>query len=114
VLPVNPFFTSGSLDGNVKGSIKATSGANGVGVDFEVSFSNLPTEGGPFSTTFSLLRTKCIYPLTYTQPITSMSTQLMLQATAPTPWPSKHFESLFPVWVDFSSHMFLHVVISLS
>ncbi|KAJ8106884.1 hypothetical protein ONZ43_g6910 [Nemania bipapillata] len=49
VLPENPFFTSGSLNGNVKGSVKATSGANGVGVDFEVSFSNLPTEGGPFT-----------------------------------------------------------------
>lgn len=49
VLPENSFFTSGSLNGNVKGSIKAMSGANGVGVDFEVSFSNLPTEGGPFT-----------------------------------------------------------------
>ncbi|KAI1126107.1 superoxide dismutase [Nemania abortiva] len=48
-LPDKPFFTSGSVDGNVKGTVKATAGANGVGVDFEVSFSNLPKEGGPFS-----------------------------------------------------------------
>ncbi|KAI2607502.1 superoxide dismutase [Hypoxylon fragiforme] len=41
-------FWKGALDGNVKGSISATSGANGVGVDYEVSFSNLPKEGGPF------------------------------------------------------------------
>lgn len=47
-LPEEPFFTSGPLNGNVKGSIKATSGANGAGVDFEVFFSNLPSEGGPF------------------------------------------------------------------
>ncbi|KAI0445966.1 superoxide dismutase [Xylaria telfairii] len=48
VLPVQPFFTSGGLDGNVKGAVKATAGASGVGVDFEVTFSNLPKEGGPF------------------------------------------------------------------
>ncbi|RWA09059.1 hypothetical protein EKO27_g6028 [Xylaria grammica] len=48
VLPKTPFFTSGSLEGNVKGSVKATTGAKGVGVDFEVAFSNLPKEGGPF------------------------------------------------------------------
>ncbi|KAJ8132363.1 hypothetical protein O1611_g1260 [Lasiodiplodia mahajangana] len=49
VLPDTPFFTSGSLNGNVKGTVKAASGVDGVGVDFEVSFSNLPTEGGPFT-----------------------------------------------------------------
>lgn len=47
-LPEDPFWT-GSINGNVKGSLTATSGAGGVGVDYEVSFSNLPTEGGPFS-----------------------------------------------------------------
>ncbi|KAI4861299.1 superoxide dismutase [Hypoxylon rubiginosum] len=46
-LPEDPFWT-GSINGNVKGSLTATSGAGGVGVDYEVSFSNLPTEGGPF------------------------------------------------------------------
>ncbi|KAI1202328.1 superoxide dismutase [Nemania serpens] len=49
VLPDTPFFASGSLASNVKGSVKATGGADGVGVDFEVTFSNLPTEGGPFT-----------------------------------------------------------------
>jgi hypothetical protein len=48
-LPKDPFFKTGSLNGNVKGSVKATSGAHGNGVDFEVTFSNLPKEGGPFS-----------------------------------------------------------------
>ncbi|KAI0117704.1 superoxide dismutase [Nemania sp. FL0031] len=48
-LPDKPFFTSGALNGNVKGTVKAASGVDGVGVDFEVSFSNLPTEGGPFT-----------------------------------------------------------------
>ncbi|KAI0196117.1 superoxide dismutase [Xylaria flabelliformis] len=48
VLPDKPFWTSGSINGNVKGSLKASSGANGVGVDFEVTLSNLPKEGGPF------------------------------------------------------------------
>ncbi|KAI1267101.1 superoxide dismutase [Xylariaceae sp. FL1019] len=48
-LPNDPFWTAGSLKGNVKGSLKATSGANGAGVDFEATFSNLPTEGGPFT-----------------------------------------------------------------
>ncbi|KAI0596264.1 superoxide dismutase [Biscogniauxia sp. FL1348] len=48
-LPDEPFFQTGSLNGNVKGYVAAKSGANGVGVDYEVSFSNLPTEGGPFT-----------------------------------------------------------------
>lgn len=55
-LPDEPFFTSGSLNGNVKGSIKATSGANGTGVDFEVTFSNLPSEGGPFSMSIEAMK----------------------------------------------------------
>ncbi|KAI1276130.1 superoxide dismutase [Xylaria sp. FL0933] len=49
VLPKEPFFTAGSLQGNVKGAVKATTGHKGVGVDFEVTFSNLPKEGGPFT-----------------------------------------------------------------
>ena len=49
-LPTEPFFKAGSLNGNVKGSVTATSGPGGVGVTYEVNFSNIPTEGGPFST----------------------------------------------------------------
>jgi hypothetical protein len=55
VIPPKPFFTAGSLHGNVRGSVKATTGAKGVGVDFEVTLSNLPTEGGPFSMFFPML-----------------------------------------------------------
>jgi hypothetical protein len=48
-LPQDPFFTKGSLNGNVKGYLSARAGPGGVGTVFEVKFSNLPTEGGPFS-----------------------------------------------------------------
>jgi hypothetical protein len=48
-LPEEPFFQAGSLDGNVQGYVSARAGPGGVGVTFEVSFSNLPTEGGPFT-----------------------------------------------------------------
>ncbi|KAI5926108.1 superoxide dismutase [Camillea tinctor] len=48
-LPDEPFTPASSLNGNVKGYVSAQAGANGVGVDYEVSFSNLPTEGGPFT-----------------------------------------------------------------
>ncbi|KAI1811197.1 superoxide dismutase [Poronia punctata] len=48
ILTNKPFFDAGSLDENVKGSIRVVSGAKGVGVDYTVSLSNLPTEGGPF------------------------------------------------------------------
>ncbi|KAL7627792.1 Cell surface superoxide dismutase [Cu-Zn] 4 [Parahypoxylon ruwenzoriense] len=41
-------FWQGSLDGNVKGFVSAKSGSGGSGVDYEVFFSNLPKEGGPF------------------------------------------------------------------
>ncbi|KAI5868329.1 hypothetical protein GGS23DRAFT_608983 [Durotheca rogersii] len=47
-LPEQPFF-KGGLDGNVKGFISVKSGANGYGVDYEVFFTNLPKEGGPFT-----------------------------------------------------------------
>ncbi|KAI2471017.1 superoxide dismutase [Annulohypoxylon bovei var. microspora] len=46
-LPENAFW-QGSLNGNVKGHVSAKSGPDGNGVDYEVSFSNLPAEGGPF------------------------------------------------------------------
>ncbi|KAF4594768.1 superoxide dismutase [Ophiocordyceps camponoti-floridani] len=41
-------FTAGSLDGNVKGSIVASTPADGVGVEFKIQFENVPQEGGPF------------------------------------------------------------------
>ncbi|KAI1481961.1 hypothetical protein K445DRAFT_320785 [Daldinia sp. EC12] len=47
-LPEEAFWKGGSLNGNVKGSVVAKSGPNGEGIDYEVSFSNLPQEGGPF------------------------------------------------------------------
>ncbi|KAH6691755.1 cytosolic Cu/Zn superoxide dismutase [Plectosphaerella plurivora] len=49
VLPDEPFFAGVAIEGNVKGSIIATSAPDGVGVEFKVQFSNLPKEGGPFS-----------------------------------------------------------------
>ncbi|KAK5628305.1 hypothetical protein RRF57_004020 [Xylaria bambusicola] len=64
VLPRKSFFTSGSLDGNVKGAVRVTTGPKGKGVNFEVTFSNLPKEGGPFSRWFPLLLSKMTYPLT--------------------------------------------------
>ncbi|KAI0125775.1 superoxide dismutase [Xylariales sp. AK1849] len=47
-LPEKAFWTSGSLKGNVKGSLTVKSSLNGIGVDYSVKFSNLPAEGGPF------------------------------------------------------------------
>lgn len=46
-LPETPFSPI-DVEGNVKGSVTATSGAGGKGVDFKVKLSNFPTEGGPF------------------------------------------------------------------
>ncbi|KAI0889145.1 superoxide dismutase [Annulohypoxylon maeteangense] len=46
-LPEDAFW-GGSINGNVRGHVAATSGVDGNGIDYEVSFSNLPTEGGPF------------------------------------------------------------------
>lgn len=46
-LPEEP-FSPVDVEGNVKGSVKATSGAEGKGVDFTVKLSNFPSEGGPF------------------------------------------------------------------
>jgi hypothetical protein len=47
-LPTTEFFNPRDPRGNVKGSVSATANPNGVGVSFHVSFSNLPTSGGPF------------------------------------------------------------------
>jgi len=46
-LPQNAFF-QGNLNGNVRGSVRAGSGPGGVGVEYQVQFTNFPTEGGPF------------------------------------------------------------------
>lgn len=50
-LPDTP-FSPVDIEGNVKGSVTATSGANGKGVDFKVQLSNFPSEGGPFRKTY--------------------------------------------------------------
>ncbi|KAH8675871.1 superoxide dismutase [Xylariales sp. PMI_506] len=47
-LPDKPFFQSGSLEHNVKGSITVKSSGDGIGVVYTVKFSDLPQEGGPF------------------------------------------------------------------
>ncbi|KAG5913086.1 hypothetical protein E4U53_005021, partial [Claviceps sorghi] len=46
-LPKEPFY-KGSLDGNVRGSVRAERGPGGKGVKYKVHFANLPKEGGPF------------------------------------------------------------------
>jgi len=47
-LPDTEFFNPSDPRGNVKGSVSATANPNGIGVSFQVTFSNLPTSGGPF------------------------------------------------------------------
>jgi len=47
-LPTTEFFNPSDSRGNVKGSVSAVANDNGTGVTFSVSFSNLPTSGGPF------------------------------------------------------------------
>lgn len=47
-LPTTEFFNPEDPRGNVKGSVSATANPNGIGVSFSVTFSNLPTSGGPF------------------------------------------------------------------
>ncbi|KAK9417868.1 putative Superoxide dismutase [Seiridium unicorne] len=47
-LPAEPFWKTGALDGNVKGSVTVKSSPGGTGVEYTVKFSNLPKEGGPF------------------------------------------------------------------
>jgi len=47
-LPVVEYFNPINPLGNIKGSVVATAAAGGTGVSFKVSFSNLPTSGGPF------------------------------------------------------------------
>lgn len=48
-LPAKPFFNPNNPLGNIKGGITAKSNPDGIGVVFQVSFSNLPKTGGPFS-----------------------------------------------------------------
>lgn len=43
------FFNPDDPRGNIKGSVIATAHPDGVGVDFQVTFANLPTSGGPVS-----------------------------------------------------------------
>jgi hypothetical protein len=47
-LPSKEFFNPADPRGNIKGSVSATANPDGMGVSFSVSFSNLPTSGGPF------------------------------------------------------------------
>jgi len=47
-LPPISFFNPVDPRGNIKGSISATTNPSGFGVSFQVSFSGLPTSGGPF------------------------------------------------------------------
>ncbi|KAF8866486.1 hypothetical protein BDZ45DRAFT_667757 [Acephala macrosclerotiorum] len=47
-LPTTEFFNPSDPRGNIKGSVSAVAAPNGIGVDFKVSFENLPTSGGPF------------------------------------------------------------------
>jgi len=47
-LPTTEFNNPKDPRGNIKGSIAATANPNGIGVSVSVSFSNLPTSGGPF------------------------------------------------------------------
>lgn len=52
-LPTKQFFNPEDPRGNIKGSVSGTANANGTGVSFSISFSNLPTSGGPFRTFLS-------------------------------------------------------------
>jgi hypothetical protein len=54
-LPTEEFFNPNDPRGNVKGSVSATANPNGIGVSFQVTFSNLPTSGGPFRMPFPIL-----------------------------------------------------------
>lgn len=47
-LPTTEFNNPKDPRGNVKGTIAAKANPDGIGVSFSVSFSNLPTSGGPF------------------------------------------------------------------
>ncbi|OAQ65325.1 Cu/Zn superoxide dismutase-related protein [Pochonia chlamydosporia 170] len=47
VLPQEAFY-HGKLNGNIRGSVRASRGPDGKGVKYKVHFENLPKEGGPF------------------------------------------------------------------
>jgi len=47
-LPTREFNNPDDPHGNIKGSVAATANPNGIGLSISVSFSNLPTSGGPF------------------------------------------------------------------
>lgn len=78
VLPTTEFFDPEDPRGNIKGSVSGTAGPNGVGVSFTVSFSNLPTSGGPFR----MFPQRGETALTMFQFITSMKRQCQVMATA--------------------------------
>lgn len=52
-LPDMEFFNPDDPRGNIKGSVSATANPDGIGVQFQVQFSNLPTSGGPFGKYFA-------------------------------------------------------------
>ncbi|KAA8570188.1 hypothetical protein MFRU_005g03090 [Monilinia fructicola] len=47
-LPDTEFFNPDDPRGNIKGSVSAKANPDGIGVQFQIQFSNLPTSGGPF------------------------------------------------------------------
>lgn len=51
-LPTTQFFNPDDPRGNVKGSVSAVANPDGIGITFDVKFSNLPTSGGPFRELF--------------------------------------------------------------
>jgi hypothetical protein len=82
VLPTTEFFDPEDPRGNIKGSVSGTAGPNGVGVSFKVSFSNLPTSGGPFR----MFPQRGETALTMFQFITSMKRQCQVMGTALALW----------------------------
>ena len=47
-LPAKSFFNPEDPRGNIKGTVSATAKPDGIGVQLNVNFQNLPTSGGPF------------------------------------------------------------------
>lgn len=70
VLPEEP-FSEISVEGNVKGSIVATSAPDGVGVEYKVRFSNLPQDGGRFCKRATTLHFFLVPPCTLSKRETS-------------------------------------------
>lgn len=83
-LPKKEFKNPEDPRGNVKGSIMAIAGPGGVGTQFTVTFSNLPTSGGPFRKFVGLCQRKCSNILKFT---TSMLLLSQAMAIVPALWP---------------------------